>query len=222
MSDIRKSKEPEQSANLAWPMFGRVNLEVAQPFWKRSETFAKALSDWNTEITHFVAERISRGSDAMGRATRCQSLPEIFEVEAQWLRGTFDDYFGEARRLMEVNSRIAASFVEPTEPVGTPASSTKAPQVEPAEPVGTPASSTKVPQVEPAEPVGTPASSTKAPQVEPAGPVGTPASSTKAPQVEPTKPVGTPASSTKAPQVEPTKPVGTPASSTKVPQRERT
>src|SRR2546430_70029 len=114
MSDIGKSKESEQSVNLEWPMFGQANLEIAQQFWKRSETFTKALSDWNTEVTHFVSQRVNRSSEAVGRVTQCRSVPEVVEVEAQWLRGMFDDYFAEARRLMEVNSRIIGSLVEAT------------------------------------------------------------------------------------------------------------
>jgi hypothetical protein len=147
MSGFGKTEKAEWLSGSAWPM-DQVNLDSARQFWERSETFGKALADWNTEITHFVTKRISRSGEAVGRMTQCRSLPEVFEVEAQWLRGTFDDYFGEARRLMEVNSRIISSFVEPTGPVGTPASSTKVPQVEPTRPVGTPASSTKVLQRE--------------------------------------------------------------------------
>jgi Phasin protein len=147
MSEFGKTERAEQFLRLTWPM-DQVNLDSARQFWERSETFAKALADWNTEITHFVTKRISRSGEAVSRVTQCRSLPEVFEVEAQWLRGTFDDYSGEARRLMEVNSRIISSFVEPTGPVGTPASSTKGPHVEPTGPVGAPASSTKVPQRE--------------------------------------------------------------------------
>jgi hypothetical protein len=147
MTDFGKAEKTERFSGSAWPM-DQVDSASARQFWERSETFAKALADWNTEITHFVTKRVSRDGEALGRVTQCRSLPEVFEVEAQWLRGTFDDYFGEARRLMEVNSRIISSFVEPTGPVGTPVSSTKGPHVEPTGPVGAPASSTKVPQRE--------------------------------------------------------------------------
>jgi hypothetical protein len=147
MSEFGKTERAEQFLRLTWPM-DQVNLDSVRQFWERSETFAKALADWNTEITHFVTKRISRSGEAVSRVTQCRSLPEVFEVEAQWLRGTFDDYSGEARRLMEVNSRLISSFVEPTGPVGAPASSTQGPHVEPTRPVGTPASSTKVPQRE--------------------------------------------------------------------------
>jgi hypothetical protein len=116
MTDFGKAEKTERFSGSAWPM-DQVDSASARQFWERSETFAKALADWNTEITHFAAKRISRSSEAVGRVTQCRSLPEVFEVEAQWLRGTFDDYFGEARRLMEVNSRIISSFVEPTGPV---------------------------------------------------------------------------------------------------------
>jgi len=144
MSDFGKAEK--EFSGSAWPM-DQVNLDTVRQFWERSETFAKALTDWNTEVTHFVTKRVSRDGEALGRVTQCRSLPEVFEVEAQWLRGTFDDYFGEARRLMEVNSRIISSFVEPTGALGT-ASSTEVSQVEPTGPVGTPASSTKVQQRE--------------------------------------------------------------------------
>lgn len=147
MSDFGKTKKAEWFSGSAWPM-DQVNLASAHQFWERTETFAKALADWNTEITHFATKRISRSGEAVGRITQCRTVPEVLEVEAQWLRGAFDDYFGEARRLMDVNSRIISSFVEPTGPVGTSASSTNVPQVAPTGPVGTPASSTKVPQRE--------------------------------------------------------------------------
>jgi hypothetical protein len=131
MSEL--GKQAEQSSVSEWPMFGQANLEVAQQFWKRSETFAKVLLDWNTEITHFVSQRVNRSSEDLGRVTQCRSVPEVVEVEAQWLRGIFDDYFAEARRLMEFNSRIIGSFVEPTGPVETHSSATRVPKREQAE-----------------------------------------------------------------------------------------
>jgi hypothetical protein len=146
MSDFGKTQN-EWFSGSAWPM-DQVNSVSAHQLWEWTETFAKALADWNTEITHFFTKRISRSGEAVGRVTQCRTLPEVLEVETQWLRGAFDDYFSEARRLMEVNSRIISSFVEPTGPVGTLASSSKVPATEPAGPVGTPASSTKVQQRE--------------------------------------------------------------------------
>jgi hypothetical protein len=146
MSDFGKTQN-EWFSGSAWPM-DQVNSVSAHQLWERTETFAKALADWNTEITHFFTKRISRSGEAVGRVTQCRTLPEVLEVETQWLRGAFDDYFSEARRLMEVNSRLISSFVEPTEPVRMPASSTNVPQGEPTGLAGTPASSSKVPQRE--------------------------------------------------------------------------
>jgi hypothetical protein len=144
MSDFGNTERAEWFSGSAWPM-DQVNLVSAHQFWERTETFAKALTDWNTEITHFVTKRISRSGEAVGRIAQCRTVPEVLEVETQWLRGTFDDYFSEARTLMEANSRIITSFVAPT---GTSASSTKAPPVEPTGQAGTPASTAKVPQRE--------------------------------------------------------------------------
>ena len=161
MSGFGKTERAEQSSRPAWPM-DQGNLDPAREFWQRTETLAKALTEWNTEITHFVTKRISRGSEAVGRITQCRTVPEALEVEAQWLRGAFDDYFSEVRKLMEANRRIISSFVEPA---GTPASPTETP-MEPTGPVGTPASSTKISPVEPTGQVGTPASSPKVSQRE--------------------------------------------------------
>ena len=161
MSDFGKTERAEWFPASAWPM-DQVNVASAHQFWERTETFAKALTEWNAEITHFVTKRISRSSEAVGRITQCRTVPEALEVEAQWLRGAFDDYFSEARKLMEANSRIISSFVEPA---GTPASPTETP-MEPTGPVGTPASSTKISPVEPTGQVGMPASSPKVSQRE--------------------------------------------------------
>lgn len=108
---------PERAATSpfpGWPL-GQMTLDVAQQFWGRNQTAAKALADLSTEVTEFVSQRLSQGSEVIGRMTQCQSLPEVLEVETQWLSKAFDDYSKEAGRLMEANGKFFGSLLTTTQ-----------------------------------------------------------------------------------------------------------
>jgi hypothetical protein len=43
--------------------------------------------------------------------TKCQNLPQVFAIQAQWAQGAADDYLKEMSKLMEVNSKLASSLM---------------------------------------------------------------------------------------------------------------
>ena len=110
MDDVRRTDQTSNSPLMPASILGQAGWDVAQQFWVRSESVTKAMMDWNTEIFHFVSQRIARDSDTLGRMARCQAFPEVFEVEAQWFRDTVADYQTEANKLMEFGGKIFGSL----------------------------------------------------------------------------------------------------------------
>ena len=54
----------------------------------------------------------------MGRLTKCQSLPEAFAIQAQWVQEAADDYLKEMSKLMVANSRIMSGLLGSVGQVG--------------------------------------------------------------------------------------------------------
>jgi hypothetical protein len=76
-----------------------------------SESVAKAIRDWNTEVNHFLSHRAARNGETMNHVVKCQNLPEILALQAQWMQGTSEDYLKEMSKLMEVGSRVMGGLL---------------------------------------------------------------------------------------------------------------
>lgn len=126
MSEMRGPEKVEASQVPGWPL-GQIALDVAQQFWFQNQTVAKTLVDLNTEVADFVGQRLSQDGEAIGRMTQCRSLPEVLEVETQWLRRAVDDYSKEASKLMEVNGKLIGCLVATAEQAGPNPSLAKQP-----------------------------------------------------------------------------------------------
>ena len=83
---------------------------------------AKTISEWNTEVSHFLSHRVARNGETLGRMTECQDLPEVFGIQAQWVREAADDYLKEMSKLMGANSRIMSGMLGSVGQVRTPSS----------------------------------------------------------------------------------------------------
>jgi Phasin protein len=138
MSEIRKPELTEAISSLAGP-FAQVSSDATRRLCEQGQFVAKTIGEWNTEVSHFVSHRVARNGEALGRMTKCQNLPEVFAMQAQWVRDAADDYLREMSKLMEINSGLMSgmlgsrgqvgmsSAVEmPTSPVAHPASETPA------------------------------------------------------------------------------------------------
>ena len=102
MDDVRK---PDTIAGLGWPL-AEVSSEATRRFCEQGQTVAKTMSDWKNEVSQFLSHRAGRNSEAVGRMTKCQSLPEVFAIQTKWVQDAVDDYTKEMSKLMETNSKV--------------------------------------------------------------------------------------------------------------------
>jgi hypothetical protein len=110
MDEVRKPELAEAIAGLAGP-FAQVGSDAARRLYEQGQSVAKTISDWNTEVSHFLNRRMAQNGEALGRITKCQNLPEAFAIQAQWVQNTADDYLNEISKLMDVNSRIMSGLL---------------------------------------------------------------------------------------------------------------
>jgi hypothetical protein len=98
--------------------FVQVSSDATRRLCEQGQSVAKTLSDLNTEVSQFVTYRVARNGEAMGRLTKCQSFPEAFAIQAQWVQDAADDYLKEMSKLMVANSRIVSGFLQSVGQVG--------------------------------------------------------------------------------------------------------
>jgi hypothetical protein len=91
--------------------FTQAGSEATRRLCEHGQSIAKTISDWNTDLGHFVSHRATRTSEAMARMAKCQSFPEVLAVQTQWWQDAADDYLKQASKLAELNSRIIGGLL---------------------------------------------------------------------------------------------------------------
>lgn len=102
MEDARKTEIVTSSV---WPTV-ELGLRATRQMLERGECVTSAMMDWQTEVTRFLTRRIGHSSETMSRMMRCQGVDEVLDIELQWMRAAMDDYLGESKKLLEINTKV--------------------------------------------------------------------------------------------------------------------
>jgi hypothetical protein len=105
MNEVRKPEVTDFGALV------QVSSDATRRLCEHGESVANTISEWNTEVNHFLSHRAAQNSETMGRMAKCQNLPEIFAVQTRWMQEAADDYLKEMSKLMEVNSRMMGGLL---------------------------------------------------------------------------------------------------------------
>jgi len=110
MNEVRKPALMEGMPDLS-ASFVQVTSDTTRRLCEHGQSVAKTFSEWNAEVSHFLSQRVARNSEAMGRMAKCQSVPEVCTIQAQWVQEAADDYMKQMSKLMEANSRIMGGLL---------------------------------------------------------------------------------------------------------------
>jgi hypothetical protein len=91
--------------------FVQASSDATRRLCEQSQSYAKTIGEWNTEVSHFVTHRATRSAEAMTRIAKCQNFPDVFAIQIQWVQEATDDYLKEMSKLMDVNNRIMSSLL---------------------------------------------------------------------------------------------------------------
>jgi hypothetical protein len=94
MNEVRKSEKAETISDLAAP-FAQASWDATGNYWEQGQSIAKSMTEWNTEVSHFLSHRIDRNGEAIGRMTKCEGLAEILASQSGWGDDVADDYPGD-------------------------------------------------------------------------------------------------------------------------------
>ena len=85
MNEVRKSEFAGAMPDIG-VSFVQVSSDATRRLCEQGQSVAKTISEWNTEVSHFLSHRVARNGEAIGRMTKCQNLPEVFAIQAQWVQ----------------------------------------------------------------------------------------------------------------------------------------
>jgi hypothetical protein len=103
MNEVRKPEFAEAISSLAG--FTQISSDATRRLCEQGQSAVKTISERNTEVSRFLSHRVAQNGETLGRMTKCQNFPEVFAIQAQWVREAADDYLKEMSKLMEANSR---------------------------------------------------------------------------------------------------------------------
>jgi hypothetical protein len=126
MNEVRKPELAEAISGLTGP-FAQASSDATRRLCEQGQSVAKTITEWNTDVSHFLIHRVARNGEALGRITKCQNFPEVFAIQAQWVQDAADDYMKEVSKLMELNSRIMSGLLGSVGQAETRSSPTKVP-----------------------------------------------------------------------------------------------
>ena len=109
MDDVRNPELTKPMADLG--ALVQVGSDATRRLCEHGQSVANTISEWNTEVSHFLSHRVARNSETMGGMAKCQNFSEIFAIQTRWIQEAGDDYLKEMSRLMEVNSKIMAGLL---------------------------------------------------------------------------------------------------------------
>ena len=110
MNEVRKPALMEGMPDLS-ASFVQVSSDATRRLCEQGQSVAKTFGEWNAEVGHFLSQRVARNSEAMGRMAKCQSVPEVCTIQAQWVQEAADDYMKQMSKLMDANSRIMGGLL---------------------------------------------------------------------------------------------------------------
>ena len=110
MNEVRKPELAEAISGLTGP-FAQASSDATRRLCEQGQSVAKTITEWNTDVSHFLIHRVARNGEALGRITKCQNFPEVFAIQAQWVQDAADDYMKEVSKLMELNSWIMSGLL---------------------------------------------------------------------------------------------------------------
>jgi hypothetical protein len=110
MNDINTSVLTAVIPNLG-SSFVQASSDATRRLCEQGQSVTRTVGEWNTEVNHFLTHRVSRNTETITRMTKCQNYPEVFAIQAQWVRDAADDYLKEMSKLFEVNSSIMSGFL---------------------------------------------------------------------------------------------------------------
>jgi DNA anti-recombination protein RmuC len=84
--DDRAEVIPDFAASLT-----QITSDATRRVYEQGQTVTQTMSEWNTEVSHFLSRRVARNGETIGRITKCQNLPEVFGLQAQWVQEAADD-----------------------------------------------------------------------------------------------------------------------------------
>ena len=91
--------------------FTQASSEATRRFCEHGQSIAKMISEWNTDVGHFVSHRAGRTSEAMARIAKCESFPEILTIHTQWWQDAADDYLKQVSKLAGLNSKLIGGLL---------------------------------------------------------------------------------------------------------------
>ena len=109
MDDVRNPELTKPMADLG--ALVQVGSDATRRLCEHGQSVANTISEWNTEVSHFLSHRVARNSETMGGMAKCQSFPEIFAIQTRWIQEAADDYLKEMSKLMEINSRLMGGLL---------------------------------------------------------------------------------------------------------------
>ena len=86
--DDRAVVIPDFAASLT-----QITSDATRRVCEQGQAFTQTMSEWNTAVSHFLSRRVVRNGETIGRMAKCQNLPEVFAIQAQWVQDAADDYF---------------------------------------------------------------------------------------------------------------------------------
>jgi hypothetical protein len=119
MNEVRKSEFAGTMPDFG-VSFVQASSDATRRLCEQGQSVANTIGEWNAEVNHFFSRRVARNGETLGRMTKCQDLPEVFAIQAQWVREAADDYLKEMSKLMEANSRIMSGMLGSVGQVGMP------------------------------------------------------------------------------------------------------
>jgi len=112
------------------------SFEGPRLYSEQGRHFLELMTGLNAGLSDFLVRRGNRNVEACTRLMQSRSLPEIFLLQAQWLRDAADDYNKETARLSDAYTKLLGSSGGRRERITSPVPGARIILLQPSRPSG--------------------------------------------------------------------------------------
>lgn len=87
----------------------RTQEEAFHTLERAGSAMFEAMTKWNAELTHFVAQRMQEDIRAQKEILQCRTLDELREAQTRFFQTAIEQYSEEASRLSKIGGDLLSS-----------------------------------------------------------------------------------------------------------------
>ncbi len=116
MTSTKRTSPQKLNNSQGLEMLAQFNTQFADAVVDASRNYLESIRELQTELLGFAGNRLNANVETGRELMSSQDISEVVQIQAAWLRNVTDQYSAEAKRVLDLVSRLSSSAWSPAFP----------------------------------------------------------------------------------------------------------